>query len=96
MVICISDIIHQRCYRQSRHCYHWQHHPQQQNQQQQQQQWIWCTRETRSRSQPDAFAGFHNTPKRKLADSSQPQQQQFNPTTAKPKKKHQHGRQIKF
>ena len=66
MVICISDIIHQRCYRQSRHCYHWQHHPQQQNQQQQQQQqWSWCTRETRSRSQPDAFAGFHNTPKLK-------------------------------
>jgi hypothetical protein len=43
----------------------------------------------RSRSQPDAFAGFHNTPKRKLADLSQPRQQHFNPTTAKPNKKHQ-------
>jgi hypothetical protein len=50
----------------------------------------------RSRSQPDAFAGFHNKPKRKLADFSQPRQQHFNPTTAKPNKKHQDGRQIKF
>jgi ABC-type bacteriocin/lantibiotic exporter with double-glycine peptidase domain len=66
IVMCIADLIHHRCYSQSRHCYHWQHHPQQQNQQQQQQQHCsWCTRNMRSRSQPDAFAGFHNTPKRK-------------------------------
>jgi predicted lipid-binding transport protein (Tim44 family) len=69
---------------------------QQQQQQQQQQQCSWCTREMRSRRQPDAFAGFHNTPKRKLADLSQPRQQHLNPTTAKPNKKHQDGKQIKF
>jgi hypothetical protein len=49
IVICIADIIRHRCYRQSRHCYQWRHHPQQHNHHHhQQQQWSWCTRETRA------------------------------------------------